>query len=118
MFVYWPLNTTDSKLSEILLNAIAEPLPELMGGSADLTHSNLTRWKTAVDFQKEGSGLGNYAGRYIRFGVREHAMAAICNGLAAYGGIIPFCSTFLNFLGYGFLVIFLRACYLQTACIL
>ncbi|KAK9722724.1 Transketolase [Basidiobolus ranarum] len=88
------------KLSEIALNKIAEAVPELEGGSADLTHSNLTRWKTAVDFQHESTGLGNYAGRYIRFGVREHGMAAICNGIAAYGGFIPFCSTFLNFISY------------------
>lgn len=44
--------------------------------------------------------MGNYAGRYIRFGVREHAMAAVCNGLAAYGGFIPFGATFLNFITY------------------
>jgi len=87
------------KLSETVLNAIAEHVPELVGGSADLTHSNLTRWKTAVDFQKDGK-LGNYAGRYFRFGVREHGMAAICNGLAAYGALIPFGATFLNFIGY------------------
>jgi transketolase len=87
------------KLSEILLNAVGDTFPELMGGSADLTHSNLTRWKTAVDFQAD-SKLGNYGGRYIRFGVREHGMAAICNGLSAYGGVIPFCATFLNFIGY------------------
>lgn len=88
------------KSSENVLNAIAEGLPELMGGSADLTHSNLTRWKTAVDFQKESSGIGNYGGRYMRFGVREHGMAGICNGMAAYGCLIPFGATFLNFLGY------------------
>ncbi|KAK9761915.1 Transketolase [Basidiobolus ranarum] len=88
------------KLSEIALNKIAEVIPELVGGSADLTHSNLTRWKSAVDFQHESTELGNYAGRYIRFGVREHGMAAICNGITAYGGFIPFCSTFLNFISY------------------
>lgn len=74
-------------------------MPEWFGGSADLTPSNLTRWKTAVDFQPESTGLGNYAGRYVRYGVREHGMAAISNGLAAYGGIIPFAATFLNFIG-------------------
>ena len=88
------------KLSENVLNAIAEQIPELVGGSADLTHSNLTRWKTAVDFQKESTQLGNYGGRYFRFGVREHGMVAICNGIAAYGALIPFCATFLNFIGY------------------
>jgi transketolase len=47
------------------------------------------------DFQKETP-----AGRYLRFGVREHAMAAICNGIFAHGGIRPFCATFFNFIGY------------------
>jgi transketolase len=88
------------KLSENVLNSIAESLPELVGGSADLTHSNLTRWKTAVDFQKDGSSNGNFSGRYFRFGVREHGMAAICNGIAAYGALVPFDATFLNFIGY------------------
>ncbi|KAG8857606.1 Transketolase [Tulasnella sp. 330] len=67
-----------------------------MGGSADLTGSNLTRVKEAVDFQPPSTGLGTYAGTYIRYGVREHAMGAIMNGLAAYGGIIPFGGTFLD----------------------
>lgn len=89
------------KSSEILLNKIAEKLPELIGGSADLTGSNLTRWKGAVDFQHPSTGLGSYDGRYIRFGVREHAMFAICNGIAAYGAFIPFAATFLNFISYG-----------------
>ncbi|KAJ3351523.1 Transketolase [Allomyces javanicus] len=88
------------KLSENLLNAVAEHLPELMGGSADLTGSNLTRWKTATDFQPPATKLGDYSGRYLRFGVREHGMAAICNGLSAYGGFIPFCATFLVFAQY------------------
>ncbi|KAK3846326.1 MAG: transketolase [Linnemannia gamsii] len=88
------------KLSEAVLNKVADLLPELMIGSADLTGSNLTRWKTAVDFQPENSGIGNYAGRYLRYGVREHGMAAIMNGLDAYGGIIPGGATFLNFISY------------------
>ncbi|KAI9189636.1 Transketolase [Blastocladiella emersonii ATCC 22665] len=88
------------KLSEHVLNAIAEHVPELIGGSADLTGSNLTRWKTANDFQAPATGLGTYAGRYIRFGVREHAMAAISNGLHAYGFLVPFNATFLNFISY------------------
>ncbi|KAI9499792.1 Transketolase [Coemansia spiralis] len=88
------------KLSENVLNQIAPLVTELIGGSADLTGSNLTRWKDAVDFQPEPTGLGTYAGRYIRFGVREHGMAAICNGIAAYGCNIPFASTFLNFISY------------------
>ncbi|KAJ2054117.1 Transketolase [Coemansia sp. RSA 922] len=88
------------KLSEGVLNAIAGLVPELIGGSADLTGSNLTRWKGAVDFQPEATGLGSYAGRYVRYGVREHGMAAISNGIAAYGANIPFASTFLNFISY------------------
>lgn len=82
-------------LSEKVLQAISGTVPELVGGSADLTGSNLTRVKEAVDFQPESTGLGHYSGRYIRYGVREHAMGAIMNGLGAYGGIIPFGGTFL-----------------------
>jgi len=88
------------KLSEIALTALTPALPELLGGSADLTGSNLTRVKGAVDFQPENTGLGNYKGTYIRYGVREHGMGAIANGIAAYGGIIPFIGTFLNFVSY------------------
>ncbi|KAG0012184.1 Transketolase [Entomortierella chlamydospora] len=88
------------KLSEAVLNGVADILPELMIGSADLTGSNLTRWKTAVDFQPANSGIGNYAGRYLRYGVREHGMSAVMNGLDAYGGIIPAGATFLNFISY------------------
>jgi len=83
------------KFSEFCLNAVAPKMPELMGGSADLTPSNLTALKCSGDFQKDTP-----AGRYLRFGVREHGMAAICNGLFAYGGIRPFCATFLTFVGY------------------
>ena len=83
------------KFSELCLNSLAGELPELMGGSADLTPSNLTALKCSGDFQKDTP-----AGRYLRFGVREHGMAAICNGLYAYGCYRPFCATFLNFMGY------------------
>ncbi|KAK7469243.1 Transketolase [Stygiomarasmius scandens] len=88
------------KLSEIVLTAITPILPELFGGSADLTGSNLTKVKGTTDFQPPSTGLGNYAGTYIRFGVREHGMGAIANGIAAYGSIIPFVATFLNFVSY------------------
>ena len=88
------------KLSEAVLEAIHEAIPDLIGGSADLTGSNNTRWKKAVDFQPPNLGIGDYAGRYIRYGVREHAMAGIMNGLAAYGTIIPYGGTFLNFVSY------------------
>lgn len=83
------------KLSETVLTAITAKLPELIGGSADLTGSNLTKVPKSVDFQPPSTGLGDYKGIYIRYGVREHAMGAIMNGLAAYGGIIPFGGTFL-----------------------
>lgn len=88
------------KLSENVLTAIHDTLPELFGGSADLTGSNLTRVKNTTDFQPPSTQLGDYTGRYFRYGVREHAMGAIMNGLAAYGGIIPFGGTFLNFVSY------------------
>ncbi|KAJ8482283.1 hypothetical protein ONZ51_g5449 [Trametes cubensis] len=100
--VYKPSDAAQAsrKLSEIVLSAIVPILPELVGGSADLTGSNLTRTKTMIDFQPESTGLGSYKGTYIRYGVREHGMGAIANGLHAYGGIIPFVATFMNFVSY------------------
>ncbi|RXW24174.1 hypothetical protein EST38_g1670 [Candolleomyces aberdarensis] len=100
--VYKPTDgpVASRKLSEIALTALAPVLPDLLGGSADLTGSNLTKVKGSVDFQPPSTGLGNYAGTYIRYGVREHGMGAIGNGLAAYGGIIPYVATFLNFVSY------------------
>ncbi len=84
------------KHSENCLNALAPVLPELFGGSADLTHSNLTELKGFGDFQK-----GHYENRNIRFGVREHGMGAICNGIALHGsGLIPYGATFLVFTDY------------------
>jgi transketolase len=84
------------KTSEITLNAIAKVLPELIGGSADLTHSNYTLLKGYGDFQK-----GTYGNRNLRFGVREHGMGAICNGIALYqAGLVPYCATFLVFADY------------------
>lgn len=78
-----------------VLNAFAARVPELAGGTADVLPST----HTAVD----GSGdvnSGDFSGRNIFFGVREHAMGAICNGMAAHGGFLPFCSTFLSFRDY------------------
>jgi transketolase len=92
------------KLSGICLNKLADLLPEIVGGSADLNPSTLTYLTSSKDFQKN-----SYEGRNIRFGVREHGMAAICNGLSAYGGVIPFCATFLNFIGYAFGAVTLSA---------
>ncbi|MFM7613274.1 MAG: transketolase, partial [Synechococcales cyanobacterium] len=81
--------------SEKALNGLAPAIPELIGGSADLTHSNLTLLKVSGDFQK-----GQYHNRNLRFGVREHGMGAICNGIALHGGLIPYCATFLVFVDY------------------
>ena len=81
--------------SEFALDALTAALPEMIGGSADLTGSNNTKPKTlkvlsAVD----------YGGRFIHYGVREHGMAAAMNGMALHGGIIPFSGTFLVFSDY------------------
>jgi transketolase len=78
-----------------VMNAIATSLPELVGGSADLDPSTKTYLKNCGDFEPH-----NYAGRNIHYGVREHAMVAISNGLALHGGLLPFGATFFNFLDY------------------
>jgi transketolase len=78
------------------LNAISDPITNMIGGSADLTPSNNTFLKKSKDFNKN-----QYEGKYLRFGVREHAMISICNGIAYYGVLIPYCATFLIFSGYG-----------------
>jgi transketolase len=78
-----------------VLNALADKLPTLMGGSADLAPSNNTLIKSSVDFQKD-----SYHGRNIRFGVREHAMAAILSGMALHKGVRPYGGTFLVFADY------------------
>lgn len=88
------------KTSEKVLEDIYKAVPELMSGSADLTGSNNTRWKDAVDFQPPSTGIGQWSGRYMRYGVREHAMAGAMNGMSAYGTIIPAGGTFLNFMSY------------------
>ena len=76
------------------LNALMPSMPRVLGGSADLTPSNNTHFKDAVDFQKESRN-----GRYIRYGVREHAMAAIMNGIAL-SGLRPYGGTFMVFSDY------------------
>ncbi|NCR57573.1 MAG: transketolase [Microcystis aeruginosa LL13-06] len=84
------------KHSEICLNALAGVLPGLIGGSADLTHSNYTELEHFGNFQK-----GSYQERNVHFGVREHAMGAICNGIALHNtGLIPYGATFLIFTDY------------------
>ena len=82
------------KASQLALEAIAPHLPELLGGSADLTGSNLTTWSGSRPVTAAN------AGNYIYFGVREFAMAAIGNGLALHGGFIPYSGTFLTFSDY------------------
>eukprot|EP00467_Chlorarachnion_reptans_P012083 CAMPEP_0114524214 /NCGR_PEP_ID=MMETSP0109-20121206/21726_1 /TAXON_ID=29199 /ORGANISM="Chlorarachnion reptans, Strain CCCM449" /LENGTH=689 /DNA_ID=CAMNT_0001705623 /DNA_START=19 /DNA_END=2088 /DNA_ORIENTATION=- len=96
--------TATRSLSGQVLNAMAAIMPELIGGSADLTPSNKTALKCSGDYQKDTP-----AGRYLRFGVREHAMGAIGNGLHAYGGMVPFTATFLTFIEYMFPAVRLAA---------
>ena len=83
------------KCSEIMLTRLTERVPNLIGGSADLGPSNLTYMKAFGDFSDS-----NYSGRNFRFGIREFAMAAIANGMALYGGLRPYCATFLVFVDY------------------
>jgi transketolase len=81
--------------SQTVLNALVGVLPELMGGSADLTPSNGTAVKTWKNFEP-----GDYDKRYVHFGIREHGMGAIMNGMRLHGGLIPFGGTFLIFSDY------------------
>ena len=82
--------------SQTMLNALAPALPGFMGGSADLAPSNMTLMKMFGDFQKDTPEERN-----VRFGVREHGMGAICNGMILHGtGIIPYCATFFIFSDY------------------
>jgi len=94
-----------------VMNAIAPRLPGFIGGSADLNPSTYTSLDDRGDFGPPGDSPGpaiagtsgggwTYAGVNIHFGVREHAMAAICNGMAVHGATIPFCATFLTFSDY------------------
>ncbi len=83
------------KASQNAIEAFAAHLPEMIGGSADLTGSNLTNWSGSKIISKV-----DYAGNYISYGVREFAMAAINNGIALHGGFIPYSATFLIFSEY------------------
>jgi transketolase len=86
------------KASQMTLDAYGPLLPELLGGSADLAASNLTKWKGSLD-----AGNGNSAdgkGNYVYYGVREFGMTAIANGLALHGGFIPYDATFMVFSDY------------------
>ncbi|HZT11866.1 MAG TPA: transketolase [Candidatus Baltobacteraceae bacterium] len=88
-------NIATREAGGMVMNAIAAQLPELVGGSADLDPSTKTYLKDEGDFQP-----GSYAGRNIHYGVREHAMAGLNNGIALHGGLLPFGATFMNFLDY------------------
>ncbi len=87
------------KASQIALEAFTAAVPELLGGSADLTGSNLTNTKSTPAFRVEADGSSN-GGRHINYGVREFGMAAIMNGVALHGGYIPYGGTFLTFSDY------------------
>jgi transketolase len=99
--IAWPTFDTENgsvatrEAGGTVMNAIAKDVPELVGGSADLDPSTKTYLKGFGDFKP-----GNPSGRNIHFGVREHAMGAIANGIAAHGGFIPFTATFFNFVDY------------------
>jgi transketolase len=90
-----PITVATRKASELALDAINEAVPETVGGSADLTPSNNTKTKDLRDVAP-----GQYGGRYVRYGIREHAMAAAMNGIALHGGLIPYSGTFLVFSDY------------------
>ena len=82
------------KASQQAIEAYAPALPEMIGGSADLTGSVFTDWSGSVDVSRTA------AGNYVRYGVREFGMSAIANGLALHGGFLPYCGTFLVFSDY------------------
>jgi transketolase len=90
-----PQEVATRRASEIALESLVPALPELLGGSADLTGSNNTRPKGMTVL-----AASDYSGRFIHYGVREHGMAAAMNGLALHGGVIPYSGTFLVFSDY------------------
>jgi transketolase len=85
------------KASQLALDVLAEAVPEMLGGSADLTGSNLTKWSKATNLRTNDEFK---PGRHINYGVREFGMSAIANGIALHGGFIPFTGTFLTFSDY------------------
>jgi transketolase len=99
-----PKGIATRKASGTILNALAKPLPELWGGSADLAESNLTTMEGEPSFLPDNRQTamwpGNPYGRTLHFGIREHGMGAICNGIALHGGTRPYGGTFLQFSDY------------------
>ncbi len=99
-----PKGIATRKASAEILTSLAAPLPELWGGSADLAESNLTTMKGEPSFlpldRQTEMWPGNPYGRTLHFGIREHAMGAICNGIALHGGTRPYGGTFLVFSDY------------------
>jgi len=87
-------NIATRKASQNAIQALASSLPEFLGGSADLTGSNLTNWKECVAVRS------GQPGNHINYGVREFGMSAIMNGITLHGGYIPFGATFLTFSDY------------------
>lgn len=94
-YLEMPVQKATRQLSQDVLDRIAPLMPELVGGSADLTGSNNTKAKLQKVIDRN-----NFAGNYIHYGVREHGMAAIMNGLSLYGGFRPYGGTFLIFSDY------------------
>jgi transketolase len=92
-------NVASRKASQIALESFTKALPELLGGSADLTGSNLTNTSSTPPLRMEADGSPN-GGRHINYGVREFGMAAVMNGIALHGGFIPYGGTFLTFSDY------------------
>lgn len=90
-----PQNIATRKASEIALTAATAAIPELLGGSADLTGSNFTKTASTKVLDKN-----DYSGRYVNYGIREFGMAAAMNGMALHGGVIPYGGTFLIFSDY------------------
>ena len=90
-----PVKVATRKASEMALEALTAAIPELVGGSADLTGSNNTKTKSTGPLTRD-----DYAGRYVYYGIREFGMAAAMNGMALHGGIIPYGGTFLVFSDY------------------
>lgn len=96
----WDKPMATRQTSSVVLNKIAAKIPSLMGGSADLAPSNLSEMKDTDDISYGDFTPENFAGRNMHFGIREHAMAAIANGMQLHGGLRAYCSTFFIFSDY------------------